>query len=168
MAAARVAVGVLVRAPRIYRAVTSANRLANLSQIGSEIVAEIGTDWRALDADSTVPVDQQARAFIDLLIGTNLYRDDEEILGPFDQDGVGKVKGDLPVPGELSEDDLLDGERQLQESIEQREREQNRNSRGSPNGNRDDRENNRRWRDHQRRLEEERRVLREIQDRIDG
>jgi RHS repeat-associated protein len=77
-AAARVAFGVLVRAPRIYRAVTSANRLANLSQIGSEIVAEISTDWHALDADSTVPAGQQALAALDLLIGTNLYRDDDE------------------------------------------------------------------------------------------
>ena len=96
---------------------------------------------------------------------------DQEVDGPYDQDDVGKIKGgigEIPQPGEIDADDLIDAERQLQESLAQREREQERHDPGDPNGDPNDRENHRQWRSHQERIDRERELLREVQDRIDG
>jgi len=96
---------------------------------------------------------------------------DQEVDGPYDQDDGGKIKGDIgeiPQPGEIDADDLIDAERQLQESLAQREREQQRHDPGDPNGDPNDRENHRQWRSHQDRIDREREILRGVQDRIDG
>ena len=97
----------------------------------------------------------------------------EETAGPFEQ-GEGddaKIKGeieDLPTAEEIDPEDLLDAERQLEESIGQREVEQRSYPRGSPTGGPEDREHDEAHRAHQHRINHERRLLREIQDRIDG
>ena len=92
---------------------------------------------------------------------------DDETSGPFDQDEVGKIK-DRDSTGVIEDKDLLAGERQLKESIAQREREQDRYPRGSPNGNRDDRENYRQYQNHQREIDEDKKWLAWIQRRIEN
>ena len=90
--------------------------------------------------------------------------------GPYVQDEVGKIKGaieDLPTAGEIAEEDLLDAERQLKESIAQRKREQERFDRGSPDGDKNDRENDREYRRHQKRIDQEQEILDEVTKRID-
>jgi len=75
--------------------------------------------------------------------------DDAESEGPFEQDESGKIKGDLQDMGPIAEEELPAAERQLQESIAQRTREQSRYPRGSRNGDRIDRINDREHRVHQ-------------------
>jgi hypothetical protein len=84
----------------------------------------------------------------------------EEGRGPHDQDELGDY-------GEIGDHELADDERQLQESIAQPVREQQRHPRGSWNGERKDRENDRQWRNHQKRIDEEQDRLKEITRRLD-
>jgi RHS repeat-associated protein len=91
----------------------------------------------------------------------------EEAEGPFNQDEAGKIKGGVGEYGEIADHELADAERQLQESIAQRGREQKRNPRGSPNGSKEDRHNDREWRNHQDKINEESEKLREITRRLD-
>ncbi len=89
----------------------------------------------------------------------------EENEGPLEQDGVGKIKG-RPSADEVADKDLLDAERQVEESLAQREREQARYPRGSRNGNQQQRDDDREWRKHQDKIEEEKRLRDELKRRI--
>jgi hypothetical protein len=91
-----------------------------------------------------------------------------EAEGPFEQDDVGKIKGGIDsYPKPIPDNHLADAERQLKESLAQREHEQSRFPRGSPTGDAEDREHDREWRRHQKEIDAERRVLHDISGRLD-
>jgi RHS repeat-associated protein len=85
------------------------------------------------------------------------FKNEEEV-GPFEQDRVGKITGAVPSSVDVDDKDVVEGERQVEESIAAREREQRQYPRGSQNGTREQREDDREWRRHQGRIEEEKRL----------
>ena len=91
--------------------------------------------------------------------------EDQEPTGPFDQDASGKITDeDLNIP--IADEDLADAERQLQESLAQRDREQRAHDRGSGSDTREQQEDDRQHRGHEERMDRERQRLNDVSGRL--